>query len=59
MKHNELYFVGREKDLIIVGGRNYYPQDLEQTVESFANIRPGILSCELKTHFRLHVVPCF
>lgn len=41
--HNgELYVCGRLKDLIIVGGRNYYPQDLETTAESVVdNIRPG------------------
>lgn len=30
----ELYVVGRRKDLVIVGGRNYYPQDIEHTVEN-------------------------
>ncbi|MFJ8476084.1 fatty acyl-AMP ligase [Kitasatospora sp. NPDC094011] len=30
----ELYVTGRLKDLIIIKGRNHYPQDLEQTVES-------------------------
>lgn len=41
--HNkELYICGRLKDLIIVGGRNYYPQDLEATAESLEDlIRPG------------------
>ncbi|SDI77160.1 Acyl-CoA synthetase (AMP-forming)/AMP-acid ligase II [Frankineae bacterium MT45] len=29
----ELYITGRMKDLIIVAGRNHYPQDLEATVE--------------------------
>ncbi|MGP8297704.1 fatty acyl-AMP ligase [Streptomyces inhibens] len=29
----QLYVTGRCKDLIIVGGRNHYPQDLEATVE--------------------------
>ena len=38
----ELYVCGRLKDLIIVGGRNYYPQDLEATAESSSDsIRPG------------------
>lgn len=37
----ELYICGRLKDLIIVRGRNHYPQDLEFTVESFPEIRPG------------------
>jgi acyl-CoA synthetase (AMP-forming)/AMP-acid ligase II len=30
----ELYVAGRLKDLIIIRGRNFYPQDIEQTVES-------------------------
>lgn len=29
----ELYVTGRAKDLIIVGGRNHYPHDLESTAE--------------------------
>ncbi|SON59377.1 Putative fatty-acid--CoA ligase fadD25 [Mycobacterium simulans] len=31
---DELYVVGRLKDLIIIRGRNYYPSDIEQTVHS-------------------------
>jgi acyl-CoA synthetase (AMP-forming)/AMP-acid ligase II len=30
----ELYVTGRLKDLIIIGGRNHYPQDIEQTVKA-------------------------
>jgi acyl transferase domain-containing protein/acyl-CoA synthetase (AMP-forming)/AMP-acid ligase II/aryl carrier-like protein len=38
----ELYVTGRVKDLIIVHGVNYYPQDIEETVErSHPAIRPG------------------
>ncbi|MEE2732357.1 MAG: AMP-binding protein [Pseudomonadota bacterium] len=31
---NELYVTGRIKELIIVAGRNLYPQDIEQTVQA-------------------------
>ncbi|KAL7469972.1 hypothetical protein ACHAXS_010220 [Conticribra weissflogii] len=39
----ELYICGRLKDLIIVGGRNHYPQDIEATAEevSSKHTRPG------------------
>lgn len=30
----ELYITGRLKDVIIVGGRNHYPQDIEATAEA-------------------------
>jgi acyl-CoA synthetase (AMP-forming)/AMP-acid ligase II len=32
-KEGELYVTGRRKDLIILAGRNLYPQDIERTVE--------------------------
>lgn len=39
---NELFVTGRLKDLIIIFGRNYYPQDIEYLVESsHPAIRPG------------------
>jgi acyl-CoA synthetase (AMP-forming)/AMP-acid ligase II len=41
MANGELYLVGRSKDLIIVGGRNLAPQDVERTVETVAGVRPG------------------
>ncbi len=38
----ELYVAGRVKDLIIIRGRNLYPQDLEQSLErSHPRLRPG------------------
>jgi natural product biosynthesis luciferase-like monooxygenase protein/FkbM family methyltransferase len=33
LEDGELYLVGRLKDLIIIRGRNYYPEDIEYTVE--------------------------
>ena len=40
---DELFICGRLKDLIIVAGRNYYPQDIEATAESTSpdQLRPG------------------
>lgn len=32
LKDGQLYVTGRLKDLIIIRGRNHYPQDIEQTV---------------------------
>ncbi len=38
----ELFITGRLKDLIIIRGRNYYPQDLEATAESSHEaLQPG------------------
>src|SRR6185436_2501652 len=38
----EIFISGRLKDLIIVRGRNYYPQDIERVVEeSSPLLRPG------------------
>lgn len=34
LRRNELYITGRVKDLIIVRGRNHYPEDIEYTVEA-------------------------
>ncbi|WP_431956961.1 HAD-IIIC family phosphatase [Nocardia lijiangensis] len=34
LSSGELFVTGRRKDLLIVDGRNHYPQDIETTVES-------------------------
>ncbi|HTJ03386.1 MAG TPA: fatty acyl-AMP ligase [Methylovirgula sp.] len=40
--NGELYIAGRIKDVIIVRGRNYYPQDIEHTAQmADAALRPG------------------
>jgi fatty acid CoA ligase FadD32 len=41
----ELYITGRLKDLIIVDGKNHYPQDIEQTVQdAHPAVQPGRVS---------------
>ena len=37
----ELYITGRKKDLIIVGGKNIYPQDLEQLAYEVSGVHAG------------------
>lgn len=41
MLNGELFVAGRKKDLIIVGGKNVYPQDLEQLVGDVRGVRAG------------------
>src|ERR1051326_7065705 len=37
----ELFVCGRAKDLLIVNGRKYHPQDLEWAVDDLAGVRRG------------------
>ncbi len=37
----ELYITGRQKDLIIVGGKNIYPQDIEHAINDVPGVHPG------------------
>ena len=41
MADGELYVTGRKKDMIIIGGKNVYPQDLESLVGQVAGIHAG------------------
>lgn len=41
LAEGELYVTGRKKDLIIVGGANLYPQDIEAAVDEVHGIHPG------------------
>ncbi len=41
MVNGELYVAGRKKDMIIVGGKNVYPQDLETLAYEVPGIHPG------------------
>ncbi len=39
--NGEIYITGRKKDLIIVGGKNIYPQDLENLTSEIEGVHPG------------------
>ncbi len=41
MVDGEVYVCGRAKDMIIVHGRNYYPQDIEWVVQEVEGVRKG------------------
>jgi len=42
---DELFICGRLKDLVIVGGRNYYPADIEAAIERASpKVRPGCVA---------------
>ncbi len=41
--NGELFVTGRKKDLIIVGGKNVYPADLEQLAMEVKGVHPGRL----------------
>ena len=60
IQDNELFITGRIKDVIIIRGQNYYPQDIEQTIEkSHQALRPGCsaaFAVEIKGKERLIVV---
>lgn len=38
---SSLYVTGRKKDVLIVGGRNFYPQDIERIADRFPGMVPG------------------
>ena len=60
LQNGELFITGRLKDLIIIGGRNIYPEDIERTVQqSHSSLRPGgggVFSVEVSGEERLVIV---
>ncbi|MGQ0556395.1 MAG: amino acid adenylation domain-containing protein, partial [Nitrospiraceae bacterium] len=60
IRDDELFIVGRLKDLVIIRGRNHYPHDIEATVqESHYSLRPGcgaVLSIPVDDEEQLVVV---
>ncbi|CAK9045307.1 unnamed protein product [Durusdinium trenchii] len=47
MREGRLFVCGRIKNMIIIAGQNFYPQDIEQTVaEASEHVRPGqVVAC--------------
>ena len=41
LANGEVYVTGRKNDLIIVGGKNIYPQDLENLASEVQGVHPG------------------
>jgi len=41
LANGELYVIGRFKDIVIVGGNNICPEDVEAVVNSIENVYPG------------------
>ena len=39
--NGELFVIGRKKDLLIIGGENFYPQDIEEIVSAHPAIHDG------------------
>ena len=58
--HGELFVTGRLKDVIVIRGRNHYPQDIEATVErAHPSVRPhcsAAFAVEVEGQERLVVV---
>ncbi|PYE55196.1 thioester reductase domain-containing protein [Deinococcus yavapaiensis] len=60
VQDGQLFVTGRMKDVVIIRGRNHYPQDIEQTVEHAGkHVRPGCsaaFSLDVRGEERLAVI---
>ncbi len=52
----ELFIVGRIKDLLIIRGRNHYPEDIEATVQQVAQGRVAAISVQVDSTEQLVTV---
>jgi fatty acid CoA ligase FadD21 len=52
----ELFIVGRIKDLLIIRGRNHYPEDIEATVQGITGGRVAAISVPVKSTEKLVTV---
>jgi long chain fatty acid CoA FadD26 len=44
MSHGELFIIGRIKDVVIVDGRNHYPDDIEATIQEITGGRVAAIA---------------
>ncbi|MFY9918694.1 MAG: AMP-binding protein, partial [Mycobacterium sp.] len=56
ISEGELFIVGRIKDLLIIRGRNHYPEDIEATVQEITRGRVAAISVPLDSTERLVIV---
>ena len=56
LKKGYVYIVGRAKDIIIVNGRNYWPQDLEWAIEQLPGFKSGDIAAFSITQAEGHEV---
>ncbi len=56
ISEGELFIIGRMKDLLIVRGRNHYPDDIEATVSMISNGRVAAIADPLSEQEQLVVV---
>ena len=53
MSQGEMFIIGRIKDLLIVDGRNHYPDDIEATIQEITGGRVAAISVQDDTSERL------
>ncbi|TWS19921.1 AMP-binding protein [Tsukamurella asaccharolytica] len=56
ISEGDLFVVGRIKDLIIIDGRNHYPDDIEATVSAFTGARTAAVAFSGKDTEQLAVI---
>ncbi|MBO9699914.1 MAG: polyketide synthase dehydratase domain-containing protein [Sporocytophaga sp.] len=59
IKNRQLYIVGREKEVIIIHGKNYHPVDIEWTIKNnlpYLILPTAVFSCEIDQEERVIVV---
>jgi len=56
ISEGELFIVGRIKDLLIIRGRNHYPEDIEATVQGITGGRVAAISVPVNSTEKLVTV---